>query len=134
MDAQRRTKRPIIVCDDDPDIRDILSALLKQEGYEVFGAAGYKDLMYFMESVHPSLVLLDIRMPEWDGFYIAEIFRKRGIQVPIIFMTAHDNRFSRAYSPALGAVAYFTKPLDIESLIKKISETLIEPTKSTQES
>jgi DNA-binding response OmpR family regulator len=130
MDSLRRTKKPIIVCDDDPDIREVLSVALKQEGYEVLCAAGYKDLMYFMESVRPSMVLLDIRMPEWDGFYIAEIFRKRGIQVPIIFMTAHDNRFSRAYSPTLGAVAYFTKPLDMDSLIKKISESLIEPTQT----
>jgi two-component system, OmpR family, response regulator len=122
----RRIKKPIIVCDDDPDIRDILSVTLRHAGYDVLCAAGYTDLMYFMENVRPCLVLLDIRMPEWDGFYIAETFRKRGILVPIIFITAHDNRFSRVYAPALGAVGYFTKPLDMDELVQKIYVTLHE--------
>jgi two-component system, OmpR family, response regulator len=128
MDSQRRNKKPIIVCDDDNDIREFLVLALKKAGYEVLGASGFSDLMYFMENVRPSLILLDIRMPEWDGFFVAETLRKRGNTVPIIFMTAHDNKFSRIYAPAIGAVGYFTKPLEIEAVLAKIDETLASST------
>lgn len=125
MSTHQRSHKPIIVCDDDADVREIVAVILQQAGYTVLAASGYSDLMYFMENVHPCLILLDIRMPEWDGFFVAESLRKRGCNVPIIFITAHDNRFSRVYAPALGSVGFFTKPLDQELLLQRI-ETILE--------
>lgn len=127
MTAAVATQKPIIICDDNQDILDFLEMLLKQAGYEVVKAHDLKDVCFYMEYVHPSLLLLDIRMPVWDGFEVAEMLRQQGHTVPIIFITAHDNAFSRTYAPIAGAVAYFTKPLDTDALMKKIGEIVASP-------
>ncbi len=120
-------RKPIIVCDDDQDTLDFLEVLLKQHGYEVLQAHGYQDVQFCLEHVRPSLILMDIRMPEWDGFEAAEMLRRQGHTVPIIFMTGHDNKFSRQYSPHLGAEGYFTKPVDEDALLEKIKSVVTRP-------
>jgi DNA-binding response OmpR family regulator len=120
-------RKPIIVCDDDQDTLDFLEVLLTQHGYQVLQAHGYKDVLFCLEHVRPSLILMDIRMPEWDGFEVAEMLRRQGHTVPIIFMTAHDNKFSRRYSPHLGADGYFTKPLDENALLEKVKSVVMRP-------
>ena len=117
------TKR-ILICDDDRDILDVLNMLLTQAGFEVLLANSHHELFNHFESGSPHLVLLDIRMPESDGFLTAETLRRRGHSVPIIFMSAHDNPFSRIYSSSVGASGYFKKPFDSGELLAKIQSVL----------
>lgn len=117
----------IIVCDDEHDIRDFLKFFLHQNGYEPLLASDIKEVFHLIDTKQPRLILLDIRMPEQDGFEIAETLRRQGNNIPIIFITAHDNMFCRVYSPTVGAVGYFTKPLDTDALLHRIEQVLNNP-------
>ena len=114
----------IIVCDDEDDIREFFCFFLKQNGYEPLLAKDIKDILHYIDTRNPRLLLLDIRLPEQDGFEIAETLRRHGNKIPIIFITAHDNMFCRVYSPTVGAVGYFTKPVDTDALLHRIEKVL----------
>lgn len=118
------TAEQIIVCDDEVDIRDFLQFFLRQHGYEPLLACDMQEVLNFIDTRKPRLILLDIRMPDQDGFEIAEALRVRGNSIPIVFITAHDNMFCRVYSPTVGAVGYFTKPLDTDALIRRIEQVM----------
>ena len=114
----------ILVCDDDSDILEMIGLILADAGYEPFLAANHTDLLYYLENFRPDLILLDIRMPEWDGFSLAEMLHARGCTSPLMFMTAHDNTFCRVYSSALNAAGYLKKPFKPDELLGKIDEVL----------
>lgn len=123
--------RQILVCDDDKDIREFLSILLKEAGYEPLVAADMFDVRYLIKNEHPRLILLDICMPELDGFEIAECLHSHGQKLPIIFITAHGDRFGRSECSTAGAAGYFTKPLDTDALLHRI-KTIVKETESAQ--
>jgi DNA-binding response OmpR family regulator len=123
--------KQILICDDDRDIRDFLCTLLKESGYEPLEAADMFDVRYLLKNEHPRLMLLDICMPELDGFEIAECLHTHGETLPIIFITAHGDRFGRADCSIAGAAGYFTKPLDTDALLHRI-ETIIKETEPKQ--
>ena len=116
--------KEIIVCDDDEDILEYLRVLLLTEGYTPLIARGMYDVFPYIRNNEPRLLLLDIRMPEYDGFEVAETLRRNGVQMPIIFLTAHDNMFSRVYSPLVGATGFFTKPIDANALLERIRQII----------
>jgi DNA-binding response OmpR family regulator len=122
MTAQDVQTRQVIICDDDEDILCFLGVLIKEAGYVPLIARGMKEILDYINDYTPGVILLDIRMPEHDGFEIAETLKRSGSRIPIIFITAHDNRFSRVYSPTVGSAGYFTKPLDTDALLKRVSE------------
>jgi DNA-binding response OmpR family regulator len=122
MMAQDIDSRQIIICDDDEDILCFLGVLVRQAGYVPLIARNMDDILSYVDGYKPGLILLDIRMPETDGFEIAETLQRSGSQIPVIFITAHDNRFSRLYSPSLGSMGYFTKPIDTDALLKRVAE------------
>ena len=126
MMAQDIDTRQIIICDDDEDILCFLGVLIRQAGYVPLIARNLSDIYSYVDGYEPRLILLDIRMPETDGFEIAETLKRGGSRIPIIFLTAHDNKFSRLYSPTLGSVGYFTKPIDTDALLKRVAEILSE--------
>jgi DNA-binding response OmpR family regulator len=116
------TTKEIIVCDDDEDILDYLCALLKEAGYAPLKARGMYEVFPYIRNREPRLLLLDIRMPDYDGFEVAETLRRNSVVIPIIFLTAHDNMFSRVYSPIVGASGFFTKPIDDTALLERIQQ------------
>ncbi len=120
-------KKRILICDDDPDILGFLELLLQHDGYDAVIASGHAEMQEHLRRGNPDLILMDIRMPEWDGFDIAENLRRSGLLTPIIFVSAHDNTFCRIYAQTLGAVGYFPKPIDAELLLLRIKDTLAPP-------
>lgn len=122
MTAHDIATKQIIICDDDEDILCFLGILIRQAGYVPLIAHGMQEIFDYIQNFDPGLIVLDIRMPEHDGFEIAEALKRNNIHVPIIFITAHDNRFSRLYSPAIGSAGYFTKPLDTDALLHRVSQ------------
>jgi two-component system OmpR family response regulator len=114
----------ILICDDDPDIREFLSFALKRAGYSVDVSDGCTAALMAIEQRRPDLLLLDIWMPEEDGFFLAEKLRHAGIRIPTVFVTAHDNSFNRVYSASLEAKGYVTKPLDVDDLISRVGSIL----------
>ncbi|HLX61795.1 MAG TPA: response regulator [Planctomycetota bacterium] len=117
-------KTVIVVCDDNEDVLEVVSTIVRRAGYNVLTAAGHKELLPLIDSAHPNLLICDIRMPERDGFWIAEHLQMQGQRIPIIFMTAYDSNLYRTYAPFVGSVGFVTKPIDSQQLLNQIKKAL----------
>ena len=111
---------PILVVDDDPNILDVVSELLDMEGYRVATAANGAEALQFVETQHPSLVLLDMRMPVLDGWGFAKELRARGVKLPILVMTAAQN--ARVWAEEIGAQGYVAKPFEVPALLDAVEK------------
>lgn len=110
--------RPILVVDDDASIRQTVREILDLEGYKVETAADGREALLVVERRAPSLVLLDMRMPEMDGWGFARALTERGIRLPIVAMTAAEN--ARSWADEIGAQAYVAKPFELEELLATV--------------
>jgi DNA-binding response OmpR family regulator len=118
-------KRRIFICDDEAETLVALSELLRNAGYDVCTAVGHDEMLQQIQLGNPpDLIVLDVRMPERDGIWIAENLRALGVNVPIIFHTGCDSLIYRLYAPFVGAAAYLTKPCDASVLLSKIEKAL----------
>src|SRR5260370_21725749 len=113
----------ILVCDDDADILTMLDFLLQNAGYTVLMARGYKEVLEKMKS-DLKLILLDIRMPDLDGFHIAEALRMQGFKAPIIFMSAYEPSEKSVLSRSKHASGFFSKPFDPNKLLQKVATVI----------
>ena len=113
---QRRPK--VLILDDDPSLTELLSEILKEEDYDVMASNSPKDVLFLARQFLPDVLLLDIMMPEMDGFDVCEFF-KRDAQLKftrIIILTARDDRESRVRCYKAGADLFLPKPFEIEEL------------------
>jgi DNA-binding response OmpR family regulator len=118
-------KKPTIaICDDDPEILNAVETLLSTAGYDVMLAHEHKELTQKLQGNTPDLLILDVRMPERDGFWIAECLQVLGSKIPIMFMTSHDKLIYRMYAPFVGSIEYLIKPVDPTVLLKKVQRAL----------
>jgi len=114
----------ILLAEDDPDLRKIISSCLTGAGYSVVACRdGEEALSAFYENSF-SLVISDIMMPRLDGFELASSIRARDKQLPILFMTAKDDKPSKLYAFGIGVDDYVTKPFDIDVFLARISAIL----------
>ena len=115
--AERATARVLIV-DDETHNRSLLEIMLSSEGYELFTAASGEEALAVVEEHHPDLILLDIMMPELNGFQVTTLLKANPAtqHIPIIILSAIDDRDARARGLQLGAVAFLTKPIRHEEL------------------
>lgn len=111
-----RASARVLVVDDDPSILDTVSSILAGEGYEVMSAAGGAEALTLTHSWHPTLVLLDMRMPLMDGWAVARALHESGSRVPIIVMTAAEN--ARRWADEIGAAGHLAKPFALDDLIE----------------
>ncbi len=104
----------IMIVDDTPDNLNLLSAVLKECGYHVRPALSGKQAMEAIKSYLPDLILLDVMMPDMDGFEVCRILKsdRKTKDIPIIFLTALDRRQDEEKGLNLGAVDYITKPFN----------------------
>ena len=131
MTATIVEQKNIVVCDDNDDILGFIYSLLRNAGFGVTTVHGFNELKEALKTVKPDLFILDVFMPECDGFWIAEELQFQGYQVPIIFMTAFDDPAVRLNAPVSGAVEYFVKPVDPDVLIAKIQKAIaVKPSES----
>lgn len=114
----------ILICDDNADILEVVSMIVRRAGYNVLSASGYAEVLPLLESAKPALLISDIRMPDRDGFWIAEHMQMNGLRIPIIFMTAYDSNLYRTYAPFVGSVGFVTKPIDARELVVQIKKAL----------
>jgi len=105
----------VLVVDDDPFILQTVSEILRDEGYQVETAQNALEAARTVARAHPSVVLLDIRMPGLDGPRFARELRARDIRPKILVMTAAYN--ARRWAEEIGADAYLEKPFELEELI-----------------
>jgi CheY-like chemotaxis protein len=119
MHSPELSCQSILVVDDDPDIRESLAEILTDEGYRVSGVQnGREALAYLRGQTRPSLILLDMMMPEMDG-WLFRVEQQKSLElagIPVVILSAHGN--VREAALALGAVDYLRKPLRVESLLE----------------
>jgi len=105
----------VLVVDDDTSILDTVTSILTGEGYQVMSAAGGQEALTLVRSWHPTLVLLDMRMPVMDGWAVARSLHETGSRVPIIVMTAAES--ARRWADEIGAAGHLAKPFTLDELI-----------------
>ena len=127
------TKSTILVVEDDVDVADMLTAYLRVQGYEVLTANWGEDAVQTCRASRPELVILDIRLPDIDGYEVARRLRtnQRTMDIPIIFLTEKRERSDRLQGLEIGADDYITKPFDIQELRLRVRNALKRTTQST---
>lgn len=110
----------VLIAEDDQYIREGLSELLEQEGYETLQAEHGQQALDFYNSQDCNLVLLDIMMPEMDGFTVCKAIRKKDENIPIIFITAKSEEIDQVVGLELGADDYIIKPFGTREVIARI--------------
>ena len=114
----------LLVVDDEATILELLSGSLRLAGFEVVTAASGAGAVRAAASSRPDLVLLDLMMPDGDGFEALRRIRSGGCEVPVIFLTARDEVPDRVKGFAMGADDYVTKPFSLEELLGRIRAVL----------
>lgn len=113
----------IIIIEDDEVIREELQNFLKKYGYEVKSPTDFNNVIEYVKSENADLVLLDINLPIFDGYYICREIRKTS-DVPIIIVTSRDSDVDELMSMNLGADDFITKPYNTEILLARITNIL----------
>lgn len=114
----------ILVVDDQPGIRRLLTEVLAENGYVAESAAnGYEGLQKAKE-LNPALVLMDMKMPGMDGIETLRELRRSGLTTKVVMMTAYGELDMISEAKELGAIAYVTKPFDIVSLCQLIQQNV----------
>ena len=116
-------KEKILVVDDEKNICDLLRMYLEKEGYSVVIAYTGLDAVNIFASENPDLVLLDVMLPQLDGWQVCREIRKIS-ETPIIMLTAKDEVFDKVLGLELGADDYITKPFDTKELVARIKAVL----------
>jgi two-component system OmpR family response regulator len=114
----------VLVVDDEPNIRELVQVALSFHGCTVVTAATGKEALRCAEASQPDLVVLDVMLPDLNGFEVCRQLRARGDEVPIIFLTARDTSSDTVQGLALGGDDYVTKPFSVEALVARIRAVL----------
>jgi DNA-binding response OmpR family regulator len=115
--------KKILIVDDDPSIRKFLGANLTARGYQVLEAEGGPTALKLLEGESVGLILLDIMMPEMDGFEVCRQIRKNA-QTPILMLSAREGETDGEKCKACGANQYITKPFVLKEILKQIQEMI----------
>lgn len=109
-------KRTVLVADDEANLRKVLSALLRREGYEVLSAADGEEAWEILQKSPIDVLLTDLKMPRLDGMTLLERVLEAELGVPVVMLTAHGTVDTAVTAMKLGAFDYLTKPYDQEEL------------------
>ncbi len=114
----------ILVAEDEMSLNDLLQDALRMNGYETISAKHGLEALRLTREEKPDLVILDINMPQIDGFEVLEKLRKENNNVPVIVLTARDQKDDKAIGFGLGADDFVTKPFGLEELLMRVAAVL----------
>jgi len=114
----------LLVVDDEETILELLSGSLRLAGFEVMTAASGAEALRAAAASRPDLVLLDVMMPDGNGFEVVRRMRSSGLDVPVIFLSARDGVRERVAGLALGGDDYVTKPFRLDEVLERIRAVL----------
>lgn len=117
-------KRTVLIADDDVSVQESLAQVLREEGYEVLCGRDGNEAVRQAITRLPDLVLLDLHMPNRDGWQVFDVLERLCPLLPVIVITARPNQYPRAVG--LGVDALMEKPLDIPILLKTMQRLLAE--------
>ena len=116
-------ERIVVVVEDDANISDLLDMYLREAGYRVLQASTGERGLELIEQHRPALVLLDIGLPDIDGFEVCRRVRSNS-NVPVLFLTARDGEIDRILGLELGADDYVTKPFSPREIVARVKAIL----------
>jgi two-component system, LuxR family, response regulator FixJ len=122
----KRDARAIAVVDDDQGFRDALQLFLRTFAFHVEAFASGEDFLRSSRLDAIRCVILDLAMPEMSGLEVQQQLAARGLQIPIVFVTAHRDEDLGQRASAAGALAVLRKPVDHEELVRLVREALRE--------
>lgn len=115
--------KKILVVDDKANIRQLIQEYLTEQGYQVYTAENGRNALYMARHERPDLIVLDIMMPEMDGYEFIRIYRQSA-NTPIILLTAKVEETDKVIGLELGADDYMTKPFGMRELLARIRAVL----------
>jgi CheY-like chemotaxis protein len=118
--------KKILLVDDEGDLINYIASILQEEGFAVSTRLSAEEALGNLASDKPDLVISDVRMEKMDGFTMLEKMKtmKGYSNVPVIFLTAMDDRLGQQQASKLGAAAYISKPFDLDDLIGLVKKVL----------
>ena len=114
----------LVVVDDEPNIRELLATSLRFAGFEVHAAADGQSALRLVRDVEPDLVVLDVMLPDMDGFTVTRRLREKGQHTPVVFLTAKDDTRDKITGLTVGGDDYVTKPFSLEEVVARIRAVL----------
>jgi two-component system, OmpR family, response regulator len=114
----------LLVVEDDANILELLSASLRFAGFDVSTATSGSAAVTAAKSASPDLVVLDVMLPDLDGFEVIRLMREGGARTPVVFLTARDSTDDKIRGLTLGGDDYVTKPFSLEELTARIRAVL----------
>jgi two-component system, OmpR family, response regulator len=110
----------VLVVDDELNITELLCLALRYEGFEVKSAADGRHALRAVREFDPRVVILDVRLPDIDGFEVCHRLRASGNRAPVIFLTARDSTEDKIAGLTIGGDDYLTKPFSLDELIARV--------------
>ena len=114
----------LLLVDDEDNLRSMLDAALRHLGFDVHPVASGREALEAVPSVKPDLVVLDVMLPDLDGFEVCRRLRSDGSKTPVLFLTAKDATEDKVRGLTLGGDDYLVKPFSLEELVARINAVL----------
>ena len=124
MTATTTPEARLLVVEDEPNIRELLATSLRFAGFEVHTAGNGAGAVSVAEKEQPDLVVLDVMLPDLDGFEVTRRLREHGRHMPIVFVTARDSVEDKVKGLTVGGDDYVTKPFSLEEVVARIRAVL----------
>jgi two-component system OmpR family response regulator len=114
----------VLVVDDEPNITDLVGTALRYVGFEVAIANTGREALERARAFRPELIVLDVMLPDLDGFEVTRRLRGEGLRIPVLFLTARDATEDKVTGLTLGGDDYVTKPFSLEELVARVRAVL----------
>ncbi len=114
----------LLLVDDEDNLRSMLEAALRHHGFDVVPMANGRDALDAATTVQPDLIVLDVMLPDLDGFEVCRRLRTEGHHTPVLFLTAKDSTEDKVRGLTLGGDDYLVKPFSLEELVARVEAVL----------
>ena len=114
----------VLVVDDEESITDLISTALRYVGFEVEVASTGRQALELAITFRPELIVLDVMLPDLDGFQVTRRLRSDGVRAPVVFLTARDATEDKVAGLTIGGDDYVTKPFSLEELVARVRAVL----------
>jgi two-component system, OmpR family, response regulator len=114
----------LLLVDDEDNLRSMLEAALRHNGFEVASVPSGREALAAVDTAEPDLVVLDVMMPDLDGFEVCRRLRADGHHTPVLFLTARDGTEDKVRGLTLGGDDYLVKPFSLEELVARVHTVL----------
>jgi two-component system OmpR family response regulator len=118
------TAQHLLIVDDEENLRSMLAAALRHHGFTITSAADGREALRLVAQERPDLVVLDVMMPELDGFEVCRRLRADGDRTPVVFLTARDDTDDKVRGLTLGGDDYLQKPFSLDELVARVEAVL----------